>query len=137
MAFGAQNINPIDLNPNIGVGVNLPFNGPSVFVSNYYTQQSIKNNLINFFLTNPGERPLNPDFGGGLRNFIFEQIASNNLTFLKNSINDKLTLYFPFLDIDNLEIYDMPSTNTISVKFTYQVNNTNINDTLILSFPNQ
>ena len=136
MAFGAQNINPIDLNPNIGVGVNLPFNGPSVFNSNYYTQQAVKNNLINFFLTNPGEIPLNPNFGGGLRNFIFEQISSNNLTFLKNSINDKLALYFSFLDITNLEVFDMPSTNTITIKFSYQIKNTNIDDNLTLSFTN-
>jgi len=63
MAFNPQQINPVDLNPSVGVGVNLPFNGPSVFTPNYLTSQSIKNNLINFFLTNPGERPLSPAFG--------------------------------------------------------------------------
>ena len=30
--------------------------------------------LNDYFLTNPGERPLNPNFGGGLGSFIFEQI---------------------------------------------------------------
>jgi hypothetical protein len=72
MAFNPQLINPIDLNPNLAVGVNLPFSGPSVFTSNYLTSQAIKNNLINYFLTNPGEIPLNPTFGGGLRAFIFQ-----------------------------------------------------------------
>ncbi len=58
MAFNPQLINPIDLNPNLAVGVNLPFSGPSVFTPNYLTSQAIKNNLINYFLTNPGEIPL-------------------------------------------------------------------------------
>ena len=66
MAFNPQLINPIDLNPNLAVGVNLPFSGPSVFTPNYLTSHAIKNNLINYFLTNPGEIPLNPTFGGGL-----------------------------------------------------------------------
>ena len=39
MPFNPQQINPIDLNPNVAVGVNLPLNGPSVFTPNYLTSQ--------------------------------------------------------------------------------------------------
>jgi hypothetical protein len=78
MPFNPQQIYPIDLNPSKAVGVDIPFNGPAVFKSNYLTKDAIKNNLINFFLTNPGERFLNPTFGGGLRAFIFEQITTDN-----------------------------------------------------------
>ena len=86
MAFEAQQIFPIDFNKSAAVGVDLPFNAPGVFRSNFTTKQAIKNNLINYFLTNPGERPLNPNFGGGLRSFIFEQISTDNLDFLKERI---------------------------------------------------
>ncbi len=71
MAFDAQQIYPQDLDVNQAIGINLPLNGNAVFTSNYQTRDAIKNNLINFFLTNPGERYLNPEFGGGLREFIF------------------------------------------------------------------
>ena len=56
MAFGAKQISPIDFNKSAAVGVDLPFNAPGVFRSNFTTKQAIKNNLINYFLTNPGER---------------------------------------------------------------------------------
>ena len=72
MAFGAKKIFPIDTAPSVAVGVDIPFNAPAVFKSNYTTQASIKNNLINFFLTNKNERYLNPTFGGNLRAFIFQ-----------------------------------------------------------------
>ena len=49
MAFDPININPDDLNPNIAIGVSLPFSGPAVFSSTFTTQESIKNNLIHFF----------------------------------------------------------------------------------------
>ena len=132
MAFNPQQINPIDLNPNIAVGVNLPFNGPSVFVSNYVTSQSVKNNLINFFLTNPGEIPLNPSFGGGLRAFIFEQISEGTLNGLENNINYSLENFFPDVIVNNLEILRDDDTNTITIKLKYSVANSNINDNLTI-----
>ena len=95
MAFSPQQIAPIDFDASTAVGVNIPLNGPAVFISNYQTKDAIKNNLINFFLTNPGERILNPLFGGGLRAFIFEQITVDNLSSLREDVNDKLQIYFP------------------------------------------
>jgi len=132
MAFNPQQINPVDLNPNIAVGVNLPFNGPSVFVSNYVTSQSVKNNLINFFLTNPGEIPLNPSFGGGLRAFIFEQISEGTLNGLENNINYSLENFFPDVIVNNLEILRDDDTNLITIKLKYSVANSNINDNLTI-----
>ena len=91
MAFGQQQIFPIDLNNSAAVGISLPFNGPAVVKSNYQTKDSIKYNLINFFLTNPGERLLNPTFGGGIRNFIFEQIYTiQQITTSKKTLENEL-----------------------------------------------
>jgi len=134
MAFNPQQIYPIDLNPSKAVGVDIPFNGPAVFKSNYLTKDAIKNNLINFFLTNPGERYLNPNFGGGLRAFIFEQITLNQLDFLREDINDKLSLYFPNIKIDDLTVTGDPNINTISISLFYSIPNTNISDNLEIQF---
>ena len=134
MAFEAQQIFPIDFNKSAAVGVDLPFNAPGVFRSNFTTKQAIKNNLINYFLTNPGERPLNPNFGGGLRSFIFEQISTDNLDFLKERISNDLRTFFSNIEINNLEILRQEDLNTITVSLTYSVINTNINDTLEIDF---
>ena len=89
MAFDAQQIFPIDFDKSAAVGIDIPFNAPGVFRPNYTTKAAIKNNLINYFLTNPGERPLNPSFGGGLRAFIFQQITTDNLDFLNLILNGR------------------------------------------------
>jgi phage baseplate assembly protein W len=130
MAFNPQQIYPIDLDNSAAVGVNLPLNGPAVFISNFQTKDAIKNNLINFFLTNPGERPLNPTFGGGLRAFIFEQITTENLDFLREDINEKLTLYFPNIEVNDLIVTGQEDLNQVTVTLKYSVINTNITDTL-------
>jgi phage baseplate assembly protein W len=134
MAFRQQQIFPIDLNNNAAVGISLPFNGPAVFKSNYQTKDSIKYNLINFFLTNPGERPLNPTFGGGIRNFIFEQIYNDNIEFLLEDISLKVRNYFPNVQIEDLNVSRNEDNNEISINFTYKVINTNIQDEINISF---
>ena len=134
MAFDAQQIYPIDFNKSAAVGVDIPFSDPAVFRPNYTTSAAIKNNLLNYFLTNPGERPLNPTFGGGLRAFIFEQITTDNLDFLEERISNDLNTFFPNVAIGNLEILRQEDTNTITVSLTYSVMNTNINDTLEIDF---
>ena len=134
MAFSPQQIAPVDFDASVAVGVNLPFSGPAVFISNYQTKDAIKNNLINFFLTNPGERVLNPTFGGGLRAFLFEQITLDNLNFLREDINEKLTLYFPNIIVEDLIATGNPDQNTINVTLKYSVINTSINDTLEIEF---
>lgn len=135
MAFNPIQIDPIDLEDSVAVGVNLPFNSPSVFSSNYQTSDAIKNNLINFFLTNPGERLLNPLFGGGLRAFIFEQISTDNLEFLKEDISEKINFYFPQITVDNLEVKG--NDNIVNVSLSYSINNTNSTNTLEFTFNNE
>ena len=133
MAFNAQQIYPIDFNKSAAVGVDLPFSDPAVFKPNYTTAAAIKNNLINYFLTNPGERYLNP-IGGGLGAFIFEQITTDNLDFLEERISDDLNNFFPNVRVGNLEILRQEDTNTITVSLTYSVVNTNISDTVAIEF---
>ena len=134
MAFGAVQKFPNDTRPRVGIGVDLPLDGGAVFIPNYTTSKSIKNNLINFFLTNPGERPGNPAFGGGLREFIFEQISSNSLEFLKEDVSEKMKIHFPNVDLQELSLLEDPDNNEITVQMYYSVVNTGIEDELTLTF---
>jgi phage baseplate assembly protein W len=134
MAFNQQQINPLDLNPNVAVGINLPLSGPAVFVSNYTTYDALKTDLINFFLTNPGERPMNPTFGGGLRDFIFSQIEEENINGLKENIEFKLQKYFPQVGISSLEVLQDADNNTLIVELKYFISNSNIQDTITFEF---
>ncbi len=137
MAFGAIRKFPNDTRPRVGIGVDIPFSAGGVFSPNYTTQKSIKNNLINYFLTNPGERPGNPTFGGGLRGFIFEQISSQNLDFLKEDISTKVREQFPNVNLVELTVSEIDGdidNNTVEVQMFYSVDNTGISDELTLSF---
>ena len=134
MAVGAVRKFPNDTRQRVGIGVDIPFSSGGVFTPNYTTKEAIKNNIINYFLTNPGERPANPLFGGGLRNFIFEQISFENLDFLKEDINTKLQQFFPDVVINEVEVIGNEDQNEVVVNSQYAVSNTGIEDELNLSF---
>ena len=134
MAVGAVRKFPNDTRQRVGIGVGIPFSSGGVFTPNYTTKEAIKNNIINYFLTNPGERPANPLFGGGLRNFIFEQISFENLDFLKEDINTKLQQFFPDVVINEVEVIGNEDQNEVVVNLQYTVSNTGIEDELNLSF---
>jgi len=134
MAYSAQKIFPIDTKTGTAIGVSLNFSNPGVFQSTYLTKDTIKNNLINFFLTNQPERYLNPTFGGNLRNFIFEQITANNLDFLKQDIQNQIGLYFPSVIVARLDIVEYPNINQVVVTLKYTIADTNISDQLDIAF---
>jgi phage baseplate assembly protein W len=134
MAFNQQQINPLDIDPNVAIGINIPFSALAVFTSNYTTKDAIRNNLLNYFLTNNGERFMNPLFGGGLRGFLFEQITNNNLEFLEGTISNDIADSFPNVIVDTLNILKNEDKNTIIIEFKYSIRNTNIQDSIEISF---
>ena len=134
MAFNPEQISPIDFNKSAAVGVDIPFNGSAVFKSNFQTKDAIKNNLINFFLTNPGDRYLNTSFGGGLREFVFEQLSSDNVAFLQQDVESKIQQFFPNIIITSLNVLENPDFNSINIELNYEVANTNITDIINIEF---
>lgn len=134
MAFGAKKIFPIDKKPRVAVGVALPFSQPGVFASTYTTQQAIKTNLINFFLTGTGQRYLNPTFGAGLQNYIFEQLNSNTEVALESDIQSIISDFFPSVQVRDLQVLGKPDSNEITVKLTYSIRDTGITDNLEIEF---
>ena len=134
MAFGATRIFPNDQRPRVAIGFNLPMNEGGVFTPNYQTKDAIKANLINYFLTNPGERPGNPEFGAGLRAYIFTQITEGGLDYIKDDIQLKIQNFFPNVIIQEITVLPTESQNTIQINITYSVSDTGIDDSLTLSF---
>jgi len=134
MAFGAKKIFPIDQKPGTAVGVSIPFNAPAVFFSTYTTKDAIRNNLLNFFLTNKTERYLNNNFGANLRAFIFEQITSGNLDSLKQDIQQLISQYFTNIKVEKLDILEYPDANEINVQLIYSIINTGVTDQVEITF---
>jgi phage baseplate assembly protein W len=115
------NINTLDLGKTKGMGIKLPFNRYNIFDINYTTTDQIKSNLLNFMLTNKGERLFNPNFGADIRNLLFE--PNTDLSEFQASLITNISNNFPSITINSLNI--IPDIDNSNVKFilNYSVNN--------------
>ena len=134
MAFEVQKIHPLDLQPRKAVGVSLPFSGKAVFNSTYTTKDALKSNIINYFLTEKGERFLNPNFGAGLRAILFDQMTEDKGEEIKYKISQGLADWFPNVIANTIKVGNSPDTNTTTIYLKYSVAQTNIQDELLINF---
>ncbi len=130
MAFRVANKFPIDTKPRVAVGVSIPFSSPSVFTSTYTTKEQLKSNLKNYFMTSPGERYMNPLFGGGLRDIVFENLEQRTFDIVRQRVQADLKTYFPNVEISRLDVFGTPDENILMVSMTYNVVNFGITDNL-------
>lgn len=114
------------------IGISLEFITPQVFTSTYTTKQQTKNQLVNFILTNPGERFFDPAFGAGVRNLLFEQ--NTDFTSLEESLKDLIERYVQNIIIKELTITPSNS-NTVSINIFYSINN--MSDELSIQINNE
>jgi len=134
MAFEAKKINPLDLKPSVAVGVDLPFSAGAVFNSTYETKDALKANLINYFLTNKGERYLNPDFGSDIKKLLFDNLTEEKIDTLEGIIARDIDLFFPRVRPTDINVLADPDRNMVVLQMRYSIIDTNIEDELIINF---
>ena len=133
MAYIVKNVDVLDLKPSTGVGISVPFDGATGINTTYTTSDTIKSNLINFLLTGKRERVMNPSFGSGLREILFEQLTGDTTAIINDLIKGGIEEFFPQVVIEDLNITLGEFNQTINIYLKYTIINTNIEDELQLN----
>lgn len=85
-------------------------------------EEAVVESVYNILMTEPGERPMRPDFGCGLNRFLFEPIDNVTALELVNTISRSIELYEPrILDYD-IVITPLPDKDTFEIKIYLTVN---------------
>jgi phage baseplate assembly protein W len=63
----------------------------------------VEQNLKNLMLTVPGERIMDPAFGVGLPNYLFEQNDPTTYAEIQAKIQQQVTKYLPFVQINSIK----------------------------------
>jgi len=134
MATDIKRIDPLDLQPRKAIGVDLPLSGDAVFNQTFQTKDALKANLLNYFLTNKGERYLNPSFGSNLKSLLFENINSSKLLEIEELIREDLKVFFPRIKPSSLNLRSNPDTNIVIFFLRYALIDSNIEDEVVINF---
>jgi phage baseplate assembly protein W len=115
-------LNPIDVGQKRGIGINVLFNNDtSVFNQTFTTKDQVKSNLVNYILTNKGERFFDPNFGGDLRAALFE--PDSNFENVAARLETEIYAYVPNIIVRNITIKPYSDSNLVNIVLDYSINN--------------
>jgi phage baseplate assembly protein W len=127
-------LNPQDVGQKRGIGINVLFNNDtSVFNQTFTTKDQVKANLINYILTNKGERFFDPSFGGDLRASLFEPDTSFDTVVAR--LETEIYAYVPNIIIRDIKIKKYSDENLVNIILDYSINNQN--DNLVINVSTQ
>ncbi len=82
----------------------------------------IKQNFKMIILTNPGERVMNPDFGVGIRRFLFESFQSDVYARIDSAIREQTERYLPIVSIESVEFGTGGiDDNSLGIRIEYSI----------------
>ena len=127
MAYGISPKLPLLKDPDDGYALNKTY------------EDLTMQNLKMIVLTSPGERIMEPEFGVGLRNFLFENLDERTYSQIRANIIKQTNKYMPFIAIDNIhigEVLEGPGaqtiSNSISIVIEYVIKPLNLPSKLVI-----
>jgi phage baseplate assembly protein W len=80
----------------------------------------VRQNLINLLLTSPGERMMEPEFGVGIKRYLFEMNVANTRSLIDGAIRGQIKRYMPFVSIKEI-LFNTPddAPNSLGVSISY------------------
>lgn len=117
-----QDTNKFD---DYAIGITLPIQiGNTAFNQSFKTAEQASSNIKNLLLTKRGERIMQPNFGSGLQELLFDFNDDSLAGKIEETINLAIETWLPYITIDTIDIeasdYDK-DTNTVKISLKFAV----------------
>ena len=116
------------------IGITLPIQiGNTAFNQSFKTLEQAKTNIKNVLLTKKYERLMQPDFGSGLQELLFEMNDESVADKIENTIVDTLDRWLPYVTVDNIEVEqtnEYKDKNQINISIDFSVGDNTQLDTV-------
>jgi Bacteriophage baseplate protein W len=121
-----------DTNPKafLGVGWSFPVKPVNGRLALASYETDIEQAIPIILLTEPGERPMLPEFGAGLRRFVFEPSSPVTYRAIEQAVQQALIDWEPRIDIDSVTVTPddtEPNLLLIAVDFVIRATDTSYN----------
>ena len=120
---------------NYAVGITLPIQrgNDGYFAQSFRTFDQVRSNLKNLLLTKKGERILQPEFGSGLHDLLFNPATEKFEEDLETTINDAVAKWLPYVIVEDINIdisKEMTDNNQAKVSLKFRQEGDQTLDTL-------
>ena len=110
---------------SIGVSLPLTLDSGDGFTMLKDFKRTIKQNLKMLILTNPGERIMEPNFGVGMKRYLFENYHEDVTSQIETKIKQQVDIYMP-----SIKIRANIDSNNLGVIIKYEVPQIAVRDLL-------
>ena len=86
-------------------------------------EDAVKQSIKNLILTDPGERLMQPNIGGGIRGLLFENITPGVLKIIETKCRDTINIYEPRAEIIDITASSLLDDNKVSVIIQFYIRN--------------
>jgi len=132
-----RNFEPLDLQPDVAIGVTLPYGKKGgLFQLSYTTEEQSVSNLKSLLLTRKGERLFQPNFGSDVYSLMFENINSDLSSQLDESLRADIEYWLPYIIIDDINIEVIEDRNYVRIELSFRVTEQGANQQIILFIDN-
>ena len=91
-------------------------------------------NLKMLILTSPGERVMVPNYGVGLKNYLFSNFTPDVIATIQNKIREQVRIYMPAVKINNIIVNSADADiNTLSLSIICSIPGLTPNDLLTVT----
>ena len=120
---------------NYAVGITLPIQrgADGYFAQSFRTFDQVRSNLKNLLLTKKGERILQPEFGSGLHDLLFNPATDKFEEDLESTINGAVAQWLPYVIVEDINIdisKEMTDNNQAKVSLKFKQEGDQTLDTL-------
>jgi len=120
----------------LGVGWAFPVRvGPDGAIVEAVYEEDIRQAIRIILRTSPGERVMRPNFGAGLKDFVFEPVSTATTERVKDRVQRALAAWEPRIDVVGVTVTtDAAERNRLLIDMTYRVRATNARQNLVFPF---
>jgi len=132
IVLGSKIVKDTEKYQDYAIGISLPIQiGNTAFNQTFTTSEQIKYNIKNLLLTKKGERIMQPEFGSGLQELLFDFNDSTLATKIESVIVESVDNWLPYVTIQQIDVESSnldKDNNTVGISITFNIlNNPDLN----------
>tara|TARA_Y100000310_G_scaffold138620_1_gene137623 strand:+ start:33002 stop:33370 length:369 start_codon:yes stop_codon:yes gene_type:complete len=116
---------------SLGVRLPLTLDSGDGFTMIKSISEMIKQNFKMLLLTIPGERVMEPNFGVGLKTYLFANMGEGIQSSIDYKIREQVKIYLPVVALTNIQFFTSDiDINTLAIRITYKIPGIGVLDSL-------
>jgi phage baseplate assembly protein W len=86
-------------------------------------EAAVKQSIVNLIKTNFFDRPFQPGLGSYVNSLLFENITTQTIDFIRQSIKDTIDIYEPRALVNSIVVSPAPDDNALIVTIVFSIIN--------------